>query len=55
MMDELIKQMRERGLVSFGGFGRALALFDLLNIMATTEPIETDTDWWLLRLWLIRN
>ena len=49
-MDDLINDMKRKGLVSFVSAGKAQAVFDLLNLMATTEPIETDPDWWELHL-----
>jgi len=54
-MDKLIEDMRRKGLVSFTSKGKSWAVFNLLNILATTEPIETDIDWWVLRLFLGRN
>ncbi len=30
--------------------GKASPVFDFRDIMATTAPIETDEDWWELRL-----
>ena len=54
-MDELIEEMKKKGLISFRGAGKAKAAFQLLEILATTEPVETDKDWWVLRLWLRRN
>jgi len=35
--------------------GKANPIFAFIDIMATTEPIETDEDRWGLRLYLIRN
>lgn len=54
-MDELINDVVKRGLVSFVSWGKAQAVFDFFKVLATTEPIETDSDWWILRLWLMRN
>lgn len=51
-MDELIKDMKRKGLISFASAGKAQAVFNLLDIMATTEPIETDTEWWELYLFI---
>ncbi len=33
--------------------GKALAVFDMLNILATTEPIEQDRNWWSVRAYII--
>lgn len=58
MIDKLIKDMKEKGLMSVAPIrfiGRAGPTFDMLVIMATTKPEETDLDWWILRLWLGRN
>lgn len=54
-MDELINNIVSKGLVSFIGRGKAQAVFNFIKVLATTEPIETDGDWWMLRLWLVRN
>lgn len=35
--------------------GKARPVFNFLNIIATTDPEETDLDWWTLRLYLRRN
>ena len=35
--------------------GKAKAVFAWISILATTVPIETDLDWWAVRLWLVRN
>jgi len=35
--------------------GKAKHVFAMLNILATTEPIEQDKDWWTLRAYLIAH
>lgn len=57
-LTELIKDMKEKGLVSIGCLkfkGQAKPVFEMLAIMNDTEPEETDPNWWKLRLWLRRN
>ncbi len=52
-MDELIEEMRARGLISFRMVGKAKAVFSLLELLANTEPMEDNTDWWAIRAWLL--
>jgi len=54
-MDELIREMQEKGLVTFVTKGKAQSVFGLLNILATTEPITTDEIDWACKLTLVRN
>jgi hypothetical protein len=54
-MDKIIKQMREKGLVEIRCNGKAKPVFDFIELLANSEPYETDEDWWTLRLWLMRN
>jgi hypothetical protein len=54
-MDELIKEMQEKGLISFVTKGKAQSVFNLLNILATTEPITTNEIDWACKLTLERN
>lgn len=57
-LSDLIKQAREKGLISIcpiGLAGKADAVFEIMGVIAKTEPMETDLDWWSLRLWLMRN
>jgi len=35
--------------------GRAKEVFKMLAILAQTGPMETDPNWWTLRLWTRRN
>lgn len=35
--------------------GKAKHVFAILTLLATTEPEETDPNWWALRLWIRRN
>jgi hypothetical protein len=48
-MDELIEEMRAKGLISFRMVGKARAVFGMLDLLAATKPMETDPDWWALR------
>lgn len=54
-MDELINSMKKRGLISLASDKMRAKLILNLVIASTTEPIETDPDWWELRLYLVRN
>ncbi len=57
-LSDLILQMKEKGLMSVAPIkfvGQAKPTFEMLAIMANTEPEETDPDWWILRLYLKRN
>ncbi len=57
-LTELINDMKEKGLMSVAPIkfkGKAKPMFEMLAIMAGTEPEETCQDWWTLRLWLKRN
>ena len=50
-MDKLFKDMQSKGLVSgFKLIRKAKVVFDYIKVMATTEPMETDKDWWQLYL-----
>ena len=51
-MDDLLKDIVKRGLVSFVSRGKAQAVFNFIKVLATTEPIETDREWWELYLLL---
>ena len=56
--DEIVKQAQEKGLLGFRSIkfaGKASVVFAILSVLAETEPTETDLEWWLLRLWLVRN
>jgi len=35
--------------------GKAKYIFQFIEIIATTDPEETDSNWWAIRLWLRRN
>jgi hypothetical protein len=35
--------------------GPKLAVLGFINMLITTADIETDADWWAIRLWLVRN
>lgn len=48
-MDELIEEMRVKGMISFKLTGKSHAVFNLLNLLANTRPMETDADYWALR------
>ena len=50
-MDELIKEMQGKGLITFKLRGKAKPVFDLLNLFATTTEYETDP----IRFWICRN
>jgi hypothetical protein len=39
-MDELIKQMVDKGLVSFVSRGTASAVFTFIKVMAETRPLD---------------
>jgi len=55
-MDELIKEMQEKGLISIAPLrfqGKANAVLEFLSIMATTDPMETDLNWWGLRMFIL--
>jgi len=57
-LDEMIKQAQEKGLLSICPFtvrGKAEATFGMLSIMAKTEPVEQDPEWWHNRVWGWRN
>ena len=43
-MDELIEDMRQKGLITFIAKGKAWTVFNLLHIFANTIPYEVDTD-----------
>ena len=52
MLDDLIHEMQIKGLMSAGHLkliGNAKYVFDLVNIMATTVPVEPDQEFWTLR------
>jgi hypothetical protein len=56
--DDLVKQAQEKGLLSIGPIvlrGKAESTFGMLSIMAKTEPIEHDPEWWHNRVWGWRN
>ena len=56
--DEIVKQAQEKGLLGFRSIkfaGKANVVFAILSVLAETEPMETSSEWWKLRLWLVRN
>lgn len=57
-LDDMIKQAQENGLISICPFtlrGKPEATFGMLSIMAKTEPVIIDPDWWRNRMWGWRN
>ena len=57
-LTQLIKNMKNKGIMSVAPIkiiGRAKPTLEMLAIMADTEPEETDPNWWVIRLWIIRN
>ncbi|MFA5937185.1 MAG: hypothetical protein WC822_04915 [Candidatus Paceibacterota bacterium] len=57
-LDEMIKRAQEKGLLSICPIafrGKAEAAFGMLSIMAKTESIETDPEWWHDRVWGWQN
>lgn len=54
-MDELINDMKVKGLVSFVTRGRSTAVSSFIKALATTVPVGADSDWLGYRLWEVRN
>lgn len=56
-MNELFKEIQPGQLVlatsAFKLKGKAKYVFAMLNILATTELIEDDRDWWAVRAYLM--
>ena len=52
-MDKLFKAIKNGDMVlackSFQLKGKAKSVFTILNLLATTEPIESDVYWWSVR------
>ena len=57
-MDKLIKEMQEHGFINIVKFqlrGKADPVLKFWELMAKTEPIEQDRNWWSLRAWVIAH
>jgi len=54
-MDELINDMKRKGLISFISRGKAGSVFELVRILATTALYQPDEIDWACWLALIRN
>jgi len=57
-LTELIKDIKERGFISVAPLrfeGKAKPVFEMLAIMANTEPEKIEPNWWAERMYLGRN
>ncbi len=57
-LNDLIKDAQEKGLMSIAPLkfrGKAKPVFEMLAIMADTEPIEADKDWWGVRAYILAH
>jgi hypothetical protein len=52
-MDELIQEMQSKNLIQFKLIGKSRAVFGLINLFATTQPMETDPGWWAIRAYCL--
>ncbi len=57
MIDKLIEQIRQPGGVKELPIihGKVKSVLEFVNIMASTDTMETDENWWQIRLYLARN
>jgi len=55
-LTELINEMRAKGLIQLVRIiGGAKPVIGFVAILAGTDGMETDPEWWELRLWTRRN
>lgn len=56
-MNELFKEIQPGEMIlavsSFKLKGKAKYVFAMLQILATTEPIEGDKSWWAVKAWIM--
>ena len=55
-LTELINEMRAKGLIQLVRIiGGAKPVIGFVAILARTDEMDTDSEWWDLRLWTRRN
>ncbi len=56
MIDRFIEMARAPGGLKYIRLtGQAKPVFEFVQLMAKSEPMETDAGWWAIRLHLSRN